>query len=227
MAPAIPVAAAAGAAASASAAGAGVAAGAAVAGTAAAASATAGAATAITAGSWLSSVLVGSAATATSAASAGLIGFGGSLTVGGVLSGLFTVGSSLATLYGMKTQADAAGYDAKVAKFQARQEKLAGRVEANAIKKSMIETLASQRARWGAAGVDISSGTAQVAQAEAKGDADLQYGMARSDAETRAMARRIAARNARSRVASGMFEGGLEAASGLVDLYGNAVNRGM
>lgn len=226
MAPAIPVAAAAGASAAA-AGGAAATTGALAAGAAAATTAGAAATTAVTAGSWLSSVLVGSAATASSAATAGLIGFGGSLTVGGVLSGLFTVGSSLATLYGMKQQSDAAGYDAKVAKFQARQEKLAGRVEANAIKKSMIETLASQRARWGAAGVDVSSGTAQVAQGEAKSEADLQYGMARSDAETRAMARRIAARNARSRVASGMFEGGLEAASGLVDLYGNAVNRGM
>jgi hypothetical protein len=220
MAPAIPVAAAAGAAAAASAGTGAAVAGTAVAATAAAGAATAGATAAATAGSWLSSILVGSAATG----SAGLFGAAGSLTVTGVLSGLSTVAGLATSLYGMKQSADAADYDAKIAKFQAKQEKTAGRVEAAAIKKAQIATLASQRARWGAAGIDATSGTPQFAQGEAAADADIQYGLARADADTRAMARRLAGRTAKRRAAAAYFDGGISAASNLLD-YG--VNRGL
>jgi hypothetical protein len=141
-----------------------------------------------------------------------------------VLSGLSTVAGLATSAYGMKQSADAAAYDEKVAKFQARQEKIAGRVEAAAIKKSQIATIAAQRARWGAAGTDTTSGTPQVAAAEAANDATLQYGLAQSDAQTRSMARRLAGRAAKARAAASYFEGGLNMASGLLDI---GINRGM
>lgn len=220
-APAIPAAAAA-----ASAAGGAAATGAAVAGTAAAATATTAAAAST---SWLSSLLVGTAANvaAGTGATAGLIGAGGSLTLGGVLSGALTVGGLVTSLMGARSEAAAYKADAKTAEFQARQERLAGKVEGNRIREEALRTLSAQRARWGAAGIDLSSATAQAAQSEAASDADLQLGLSRADAQTRTMARRMSARRARSQASAAYQTGGVAAATGLLDFASAAVNRGM
>lgn len=195
------------------------------AGAAAAGAASAGAAAATT--GWLSSLLVGSAASAGSAATAGLFGMAGSATLGGILSGTFGLVSAASTILGASQAAKGSQAEGDFAKFQARQEEIAGKVEGNRIRQSMLQTMATQRARWGTAGIDLSSGTPLQASADAAGEGNLQLGLSRSDAATRAMARRLSSRQSFQRADQQRIAGGVEGVGTMIDFFSRTADRGM
>lgn len=139
----------------------------------------------------------GAAAGATAGAAATGAGLGSLSTLGSVFSAVAAIGSGVAGLA-------AGNAEAKQHEFASKDEFIAGRETAGALKSELARTIANNAVAFAAGGADLGSVSVDVAKRQATEDAEAQLSLNDSDAATRMMQRRRAARNARSRGAWGM-----------------------
>jgi hypothetical protein len=149
------------------------------------------------------------------AASAGggiITSLGGAAAAGGgfglsALSGLATtvsvIGSIGSGLAGMAAgKAEAAEHQ-----FAARDEYIAGRETSAALKAELAKTIADQSTAFAAGGVDLGSVSVGEARKRAVRDAEKELAISSNEALSRSLARRRAARAARSRGTMSLFSG--------------------
>lgn len=111
-------------------------------------------------------------------------------SVGSILSGGFSV---LSALNHGSAQASADRAQAAQYQLQANQETIRGMQESNIIKQRTLRALASNNARAGAAGVDISSGSIRDVQGEIMRQSDQQLSITRADSNLSALTRTMSA----------------------------------
>lgn len=159
---------------------------------------------------------------------AGMIG--SAATVGPGIAGAATVlapaTSGLSMLSGLATAASVVGSigsglagmaagkaEAKEHEFASRDEYIAGKETSAALKQELAKTLGDQAVGFAAGGVDLGSVSVQAAKRQAIDDAEKELSIASNDALSRSLARRRAARNARSKGSWSLFRGALQGVS--------------
>lgn len=149
----------------------------------------------------VSAIALGSAASATAgtAATAGLFGFGGSFSLMSTLSTIGTIGGVLGTLQQGKAEKALHESEARMNRFNAKQEEIRGLEEANEIRRDVARAIASSNARGAASGIDISSGSPLKASEEALRDANDALSTAGTNAKIRAETERVRAELSRQR----------------------------
>lgn len=146
---------------------------------------------------------------------------GGGLGLGSVMS----LASSAFDLIGgvMEGNQQDAYYRARAeqSQFNARQALLQGMQSENAIREQMLKTLAAQRAAFGAAGVDLSSGTPQDVQQQTIEEANRQLSTESANARIQAAGDNWQAdlyrSTGRSKANSAYLGGAFSAGKGLFD----------
>jgi hypothetical protein len=120
-------------------------------------------------------------------------------TIVTIASTLATVASAgLGVAQGMQAsgaariQAEQARVASRQADINARAEELRGVDEAQQIRRGLLATLATQNARYAAAGILAGEGTAQGAEEQAAREAERQLGLSRTTAALRADQQRLA-----------------------------------
>lgn len=185
-----------------------------------------------TAGATAGTVLTGSAAAAAvsagtaTATTAGLFGAAGSFSLGATLSTLGTGFSIFSTLQGGAAANAQSEAEARQIEFQARQEEVRGKEEANTIKRDLASALATANARGAASGISLSSGSPLTAQQQALRDANNALSTAGTNAKLRAAQGRLQAQIVRRRGANSVRTGITQSASLLGDFTQNIQDRG-
>lgn len=167
------------------------------------------------------------ATTAATAATAGLFGTGGAFSLGATLSTLGTIGGIAGTVSSALSAGAVSKSEAKLAEFNAKQEEIRGKEEANAIKSDVARALASANARGAASGIDISSGSPVTAQKEALRDANEALSTAGTNAKLRAETDRQRAAIARARGRNAVRSGAVRASSILGNFALDQQDRGV
>lgn len=153
-------------------------------------------------------------------ATAGLFGSGGAFTAASIFNGTMGLFGAMSMIGGASQSAAMMRDQARWAGLQARQEELRGLQESNRMRQSLLETMATQNARWGFAGIDIGAGTPVAAQEAAIREADYQLDTSRDMAATRAASRRATASRLRMGARSTRLGGYGQAATSLMSLTG-------
>lgn len=181
----------------------------------------------------ISAVALGTAATsatattAATAATAGLFGVGGTFSLGATLGTLGTAFSLFSTITGSKAAEAQSESEARLAEFNAKQEEIRGREEANAIKQDVARAIASANARGAASGISISSGSPVKASQEALRDANNALSTAGTNAKIRAETDRVRAQISRNRGRNAVRAGQSRAVSILGDFTQTQADRGV
>lgn len=108
--------------------------------------------------------------------------------------------------------------------FNARTEEIAGLQAANDTRSRLLKALASQNAAFGAAGIDVGSGSPQDVMAETQADGERELSTVRNQTVLRAGARRQQADALRSQGTSALI-GGVAGAAGTLFDYVDRKNR--
>ena len=151
----------------------------------------------------VSGLLLGKAAVGSTAATAGLFGFGGSLTLGGVLSGVGLI-SALSTKQREYEYADVPfNYQAQDFEFQAQlldiqseQEEYEGKVESANIHSRMVRTVAAARATYAARGIRLGGGSAAALESDTITQSRIAEAGAKASASNKAFSTSMRARQA-------------------------------
>jgi membrane protein involved in colicin uptake len=99
----------------------------------------------------------------------------------------------------LNTQAQQAALQARQAEIAARQEELRGQSDANAVREALLRNLATQNARYAAAGVMLADGTTETVAEAAKAEAERELTIRGAGADQRAAAARGEAAGQRTR----------------------------
>lgn len=167
------------------------------------------------------------ASTAATAATAGLFGFGGTFSLGATLSTLGTAFGALSSITAGRADASISKSEAMLNEFNAKQEQIRGREEANLIKRDVARAIASANARGAAGGIDVSSGSPVTAQKEAITDANQAWSTAGTNAKIRAETERVRAQIARQRARNSVRAGTSQAVSILGNFVTDQQDRGL
>lgn len=162
----------------------------------------------------------GIAGAATLVPAAGGLAAGG-MAAGGLslLQGLGTVFSTVATIGSGFAARSAGRAEAEQQKFAERDEFIAGKETSASLKAEMARTVSNQAVAFAAGGVNLGSVSVQQAKQQAIEDAEKELSIASSETLSRAMARRRAASNARSRGNAALTSSIFQAGMGVID-YG-------
>lgn len=110
----------------------------------------------------------------------------------------------------MRAQAAGEGVAARAERVAAEQERVKGAEEANTIRRALLRNLASNRAAFGASGLDVASGSAAIGEVVASKEAGRSTKLTILDSASRARAREI--EGGQRLIRKGMFEFGAGAA---------------
>lgn len=108
--------------------------------------------------------------------------------------------------------------------FNAGQEKIRGMQDANKIRENLLATLASNSARYAAAGIDLNSGTPETIDIATQEDADRQLELSRTNATILEQQRRMQAAQYRSGAKSTSMAGWIGLGTGIFAQAENAHN---
>ena len=131
------------------------------------------------------------------------------------ISSLASAGLSI---YGGYQQASTLRQQAALQDFDARQELLTGQQQSNRIRETLLRALATQNATYGAAGIDVGSGSPITVAQDTMEQADRELDISRYGALVRAAPYRAAAADRRARASQAILSGYQGGARSLLDV---------
>ncbi|TCD15144.1 hypothetical protein [Oricola cellulosilytica] len=153
------------------------------------------------------------AATGAAGAAAGASGSGGLFTLK-TISTTFGVVSQIGRGIAAQQQQNA---EARQQQYEAREEFVDAKETSAALKAELANTIANQKVLFASGGVNLGSVSVEQAQKQAVEDAESELSISSNQSLARSLQRRRAARNARSRGRSALFQGFAGAAGTLAN----------
>ena len=172
-------------------------------------------------------LMLGVAGTSTAAATTGLFGAAGAFSFMQTASTLGTAFSAFSTLQAGSAENAMYKSQAKWDELRARQERLKGQQEANAIKDDLAKSIASANARGAASGIDITSGSPVTAVNNAIDDANMAWSIAKDNADINAGAYTQNAYMARQKGKNAVRSARTQVSGLASDFMGKQYDRGM
>lgn len=156
------------------------------------------------------------------AGAAGAAGAAGSaLSLGAILETTLAVGGAGLSVMGGFMDAAALEQQAGIDEMRARQYEIAGAENAITIRRAELDELALQNARWGASGIDISSGSPVTVAEETSKEADRQLRINRYNTGARSGMARMQAGQRRASATAAKIGGAAKGTIGLLSLASN------
>jgi len=140
----------------------------------------------------------------------------------GAASTVAALGSAGLSIYSGLQQAGSQVQQAAYDDFNARQELLRGQQESNKIRENLLRTLAAQNAAYGAAGIDVGSGSPVDVQQDTLAQADRELDISRNNTLLRSYSRRASADVLRSDARGAALGGYIRGTTSLLDFVGRA-----
>lgn len=144
---------------------------------------------------------------------------------GPAIGGVAQIAQAGATVVAAQTQAAGMRRQAQQQDTAARQEQLRGEAQALQVRDALRRTLASQNARYAAAGLSLDSGTPETLAEATGAEADRQIRVIGANAEQRANARLAAADDLRASADMAGAAGWGQAGMGLLDYADRSYRR--
>ena len=172
-------------------------------------------------------LLAGGGATAGTAAAgtAGTVAAATGMTLGTKLMIGSTIFSGLSSIMGGMAQQDQLDAQARMESFNAKQELIRGREEANQVRENLARSLATAQATGAAQGIDISSGSPETLAFQAMQDADESIQSIRRNARIGSATKRMSAQALRAKGKSAKTSGFVRGLSSLAkagDMFSEA-----